>query len=231
MDVMTAVWSAATLLPRASTGAGAAYQAMFLALRRVILGRTLTMKVAGEPLAMTVADVVSLLDPPLLLSGRLDVRVTVTGINWADSDFGHANVVLRNVQLRPGTPPAVSAAPVEVALHVPAATIGRLVREARPGMSVDIDDEGVARLHWARRPGWGHVEADIDVDDGGAVAAVRVTPRVLTVAGRHWNLPVRTRSYRLALTRLRPDVQLTGVHVGPGTLRVDALLPEWRLPR
>src|SRR6185369_9820055 len=62
MDVMTAVWSAATLLPPVSTGAGAAYQAMFIALRRVVLGRTLTMQAAGEPLAMTVTDVVSLLN-------------------------------------------------------------------------------------------------------------------------------------------------------------------------
>ena len=45
MDVMTAVWSAATLLPSVSTGTGAAYQALFLTLRRVILGRTLTMNV------------------------------------------------------------------------------------------------------------------------------------------------------------------------------------------
>src|SRR6478609_6242546 len=90
MDVMTAVWSTATLLPSVSTGTGAAYQALFLTLRRVILGRTLTMKVT---------EVVSLLDPYLLISGRLDVRLTVTGVNWGERDLGYANVVLRNVQL------------------------------------------------------------------------------------------------------------------------------------
>ena len=218
MDVMTAVWSAATLLPSVSTGTGAAYQALFLALRRVILGRTLTMKVAGEPLTMTVTEVVSLLDPYQLISGRLDVRLTVTGINWGESDFGHANVVLRNVQLRRGTPPVVFAAPVEVALHVPGAHDRQSVARARPGMSADIDDDGVARLHWARRPGWGNVEVDIDVDDGSAVAAVRVKPRALIVAGRHWKLPTRRPSYRIALTRLPPDAELTGVRVETGNI-------------
>jgi LmeA-like phospholipid-binding len=231
MDVMTAVWSAATLLPPVSTGAGAAYQAMFIALRRVVLGRTLTMQAAGEPLAMTVTDVVSLLNPYHLVSGRLDLRLTLTGINWGDRDFGHANVVLHNVQLRRGTPPALFAAPVEVALHLPSDTIDRLLRDARPGMSADIDDDGVARVRWARRPGWGNVEVDVDVDDGAAVAAVRVTPRALIVAGRNWKLPARTQPYRIPLTRLPPDARLTGVHVQPGMLRVDARLPEWRMPR
>ena len=230
MDVMTAVWSAATLLPSVSTGTGAAYQALFLTLRRVILGRTLTMNVAGEPLTMTVTEVVSLLDPYLLISGRLDVRLTVTGVNWGERDLGYANVVLRNVQLRPGTPPVVSAAPVEVTLHVPGATIGSLLREARPSMSADVDDDGVARLHWARRPGWGNAVVDIDVDDG-AVAAVRVIPRALIVAGRHWKLPTRMPSYRIALTRLPPGAEITGVGLEPGSLRVASVLPEWRTPR
>ena len=231
MDVMTAVWSAATLLPPVSTGTGAAYQALFLSLRRVILGRTLTMEAAGGPLRMTVTEVVSLLDPYQLFSGRLDVRLVVADIHWGESDFGHANVILRNVQLRRGTPPVLFAAPVELTLHVPDHTIDSLLRDAHPEMSVGIDDEGVARLHWARRPGWGSVEVDLDLDDGSAVPALCVKPRALIVAGRPWNLPTRRPSYRIALTRLPPDVQLTGVCFEPGSLRVDAVVPEWRMPR
>lgn len=235
MDVMTAVWSAASLLPPVSTGTGAAYQALFLALRRVILGRTLTMEVSGEPLTVTVADVVSLLDPYHLVSGRLDVRLALADIHWGESDFGHASVILRAIQLRPGTPPALFAAPVELTLHVPGGTIDSLLRAARPGMWADIDDDAVARLHWARRPGWGNVivdiEADVDVADDGAAPAVRVIPRALILAGRHWKLPTRTKSYRIPLTLLPPGVRLTGVRLEPGTLRVDALLPEWRMPR
>ena len=62
---------------------------------------------------MTVTEVVSLLDPYLLISGQLDVHLTVTEINWGRRQFDHANVVLRNVHVRPGTPPMVVAAPVE----------------------------------------------------------------------------------------------------------------------
>ena len=85
--------------------------------------------------------------------------------------------------------------------------------------------------HAGRDGGTLEVDVDLDDDDDAAVAAVRVTPRALIVAGRHWKLPARTRSYRIALTRLSPDVQLTGVRLEPGSLRVDARLPEWRMPR
>jgi len=229
MDVMTAVWSAADLLA-VRPGTGAAYQALFLAVRRVVLGRALTMDAAGGPMQLTVTDVVSLLDPLQLMHGRLDVRLAMTGIDWGGRDFGHADVVLRNTQLRPGTPPVVVAGPVEVSLHVPGETLGALLSQARPGMSGHIDDEGVARLHWARRPEWGNVVVDIERFGADTMSALRITPRKLAVAGRHWNLPVRTQSYVVELTALPPDVRLTAVQVEPGALRVDAVVPEWQMP-
>ena len=105
MDVVTAVWSAADLLP-VRPGTGAAYQALFLALRRVILGRTLTTEVAGKPLRLTVHDVVSVLDPVHLIKGRLDVRVSLSGIRWDHYDFDPP----RHPQRHPGRAAARCAA-------------------------------------------------------------------------------------------------------------------------
>lgn len=231
MDLMTAVWSAASLLPPVSTGAGAAYQAMFLSLRRVILGRTLTMTALDEDVRLTVSEVVSLLDPHRLISGRLDVRVRATDIHWGDDDFGAASVVLHNVTLRPGAPPVVFAAPIEVTLDVPAATVDALLRRAAPELSGDIDDDGVARLRWLRRPGWGNVEVDIDLDPQVSVASLRVTPRAVTLAGRRINVPVGRQVHHFPLHRLPPEVQVTGVQTCPGVLRVHALLAAWQHPR
>lgn len=227
MDVVTAVWSAADLLP-VRPGTGAAYQALFLALRRVILGRTLTTEVAGKPLRLTVHDVVSVLDPVHLIKGRLDVRVSLSGIRWAHYDFDHAEVVLRSVALRPGAPPLVSATPLDIRLDIPSVTLDALLRDARPGMSAEIDDDGTARVRWARRPGWGDVEVDLALDDG-PDPALRITPRALTVAGRRLRVPAGMRDYRLALTHLPPDVQVTDLRCRPGGLRVYGTLPRWRM--
>ena len=231
MDVMTAVWSAATLLPPVSTGTGAAYQALFLTLRRVILGRTLTMAAAGEPVSMTAAEVVSVMGPLHVIQGRLDVRLTLTDIRWGRLELGDANVVLRYVVLRPGNPPVVQAGPAELTLAVPSHTVATLVRQARPEISVGIGADAVARLHWARRPGWANVELDVDLDRVAAPPALRLTPRVFNVAGRRLTLPGRTRHFPVPLTRLPADLQLIDVATRPEALRVVAVLPEWRAPR
>lgn len=234
VDVMTAVWSAAEHLPL-RPGTGAAYQTLFLALRRVALGRTFTADVAGAGLQVTVSEIVSLLDPLRLIRGELDVRLSLTEIRWGEYEFDPSEVVLRRVALRSGTPPVVSATPVEVRLDVPSATLDAMLRDARPGMSAHIDDDGVPRVRWARRPGWGNVECELAVAGGADGPALTVSPRAVIVAGRRLRVPAgtshRLSNYRLALDRLPPGVEVTGVHCRPGALRVHATLPQWRLPR
>lgn len=229
MDAMTAVWSAAENLPL-RPGTGAAYQTLFLALRRVALGRTFTTEVAGDRLQVTVGEIVSLLDPLRLIKGRLDIRLSLIGIRWGTYQFDPSEVVLRRVALRSGSPPVVSAEPAELRVDIPSATLDAMVRSARPGMSVRIDDEGVARVHWARRPGWGNVECDLTVE-AGAPAVLTVSPRALTFAGRRWRAPIGMQTYRLALDRLPTGLEITDVRCRPGALRVHARMPKWRMPR
>ena len=229
MDAMTAVWSAAEYLPL-RPGTGAAYQTLFLALRRVALGRTFTTDAAGERLQVTVREIVSLLDPVRLIKGQLDIRLSLSEIRWGSYDFDPSEVVLRRVALRSGTPPVVSADLAELRLDIPTATLDAMVQRARPGMSVHIDDEGVARVRWARRPGWGNVECDLTVE-AGPPAVLKVGPRAFMIGGRRWRTPVGMQSYRLALDRLPPGLEVVGVRCRPGVLRVHATMPDWRLPR
>ncbi len=229
MDAMTAVWSIADYLPLWA-GTGAAYQTLFLALRRAALGRTFTTEVAGDQLQVTVREIVSLLDPVRLIKGRLDIRLLFSEIRWGPYDFNPSDVVLRRVALRSGTPPVVSADLAELRLDIPTATLDTMVRRARPGMSVHIDDEGVPRVRWARRPGWGNVECDLSVT-AGAPTVLTISPRALMIGGRRWRAPVGIQSYRLALDRLPSGLEITGVRCRPGALRVHATMPNWRLPR
>jgi hypothetical protein len=225
---MTAVWSAASLLPPVSTGAVAAYQTLFLTVRRVVLGRRLTMHVAGGDLTMTIAEV-SLLDPQLLARGRLDVRLTATDIRWGKSEFEHATAALRKIQLRRGSPPVMTAAPVELTLAVPSTTLDGLLRSANPGWSGEIDGDGVARLRFARRPAWGSLEVDAQLDRAEGDVGLRLTPRALSIGRRRWDLPAWTPGRRVALPLLPPELSLTGVQFEPCQVRLHAALPLWSM--
>jgi hypothetical protein len=225
---MTAVWSAASLLPPVSSGAVVAYHTLFLTVRRVVLGRTLTMHVAGGDLSMTIAEV-SVLDPHLLARGQLDVRLSATDIRWGTSEFEHATAALRKIQLRRGTPPVMTAAPVELTLAVPSTTLDGLLRSASSGWSGEIDGDGVARLRLARRPAWGNLAVDAQLDRTDSDVALRLTPRTLSVGRCRWNLPAWTPGRRVALPLLPPELSLTGVQFEPSQVRLHAALPQWSM--
>lgn len=227
---MTAIRSAAFSPPPVSAGAAAAYQALFLSIRRAAIGRRLTMRLGREDLSMTVTEIVSLLDPRGLLSTRLGVRFTVGDIRWGDKTFGQANVVIRNIWLRMGSWPALEATGVELTLDVPSHAVDNLLRAARPSLSGVIDGDGVARLRWARRPTWANVEVDVEVDEATEAVRVRLTPRVISIGRRRWKLPAGTPGRRLALTNLPPGLRLKAVRLESCHLRVDAVLPHWQMP-
>jgi hypothetical protein len=106
---------------------------VLLSLRGLVKGRTLTVRRPDGDITMTVADFESRLDVLRLAVGRLDdIRLTLTDIAWETTGFERAVVRLRNVQLLPGAPPVVVAAPVEVSLDVPASALEHLFLLAAP---------------------------------------------------------------------------------------------------
>jgi hypothetical protein len=199
---------------------------VLLSLLRLLVGRTVTIRQDDGDITMTVTKVESRLDVLRLAVGRLDdIRLTLTDINWETTGFERAVVLLRNVQLRPGTPPVVVAAPVEVSLDVPASALDHLFLLATPRVGGHIDADGVARVHWARRPAMGQVEVDAELDG----SALVLKARAVTFGRRRWALPARTPAYRVRLPLLPHGLSLTDVEFEPGLLRISGTLPHWRL--
>jgi hypothetical protein len=190
VDVVNAVWSTATLLPPVSTGAAAAYRTLYMTARRAVLGRTLTVPLPGGDVRLTVTELSSRLDPRRLALGQgEDVRLTASDIRWQNGVFERATALLRNVQLRPGAPPTLRAQAVELTVEVGSDALADLLASVTRRWTGEIDDAGVVRLRWARRPRWANVEVDAAVEDGPGPVLLRLTPRALAIGTRRWALP------------------------------------------
>lgn len=229
LDMLTSMWSATAMAP-VNSGAAAAYRTLFMTMRRMVVGRRLTVRLDDGDLRMTVTKFDSRLDVRGLSVGQLnDVTLTAHNIRWGASSFDHGTVVLHNVHLKPTSPPVLVAAPVDLTLDVPTDALDNLFRAAAPRLRGEIGDDGVARLHMARRPQMGHVEVEVRLDG----SALWLTPRGLTLGNSRWRLPARTPPYRVQLPELAHGLQITGVEFTPGMLRLTGTLPEWRteLPR
>lgn len=225
LDMVSALWSTAVAVPPVSAGAAAAYRTVFITLRRLVVGRRVTVHAGSGPITMRVSEVESSLDVRRLPVGQLDdVRVSATDIDWQTTHFDHATAVLHNVHVRPGTPPTVMAAPVHLTLDVPTEALDDLLPRVVPRFAGNIGDDGVARVRFARRPGLGHVEVDAELDG----SALLLTARSVTVGHRRWLLPARTPAYRVKLPELPHGLQLTDVRFEPGLLRLSGTVAQWR---
>ena len=141
------LWSSAAALPPVSAGAAVAYRSLFATVRRLVVGRTLTIAMKSGDITLTVTEVESTLDVGRLAVGQLnDIELKATNITFGDQVFDNASLVLRNVHLRPGVPPVLVAAPVDVTLEVPTSALSDLISSALPRISGQVDDDGVARL-------------------------------------------------------------------------------------
>lgn len=224
LDTISALWSSATAIP--VTSGAAAYRTLFTTLRRLAIGRRLTVRLDIGEIALTVTELESGLDMRSLSVGQLnDVSLSATDISWNGEHFDHASVVLHNVHLRPDTPPVLVAAPVELTVHVPAAAVEQVLHTAAPRLTGRVGTDGVARLHLTRRPRLGHLEVDVDI----AGSSLALTPRALSLRRRRWTLPARVPAYRVHLPPLPLGLELTAVHLGPELVEVSGRLPEWRI--
>ncbi|TPG33765.1 hypothetical protein [Mycolicibacterium hodleri] len=217
----------------ANTGVAAAYKTMFITLRQLVVGRRLTVRV-GSPedgiLVLTVTRFSSEMDlRRLAWGGHHDVRLEATDISWRDYEFNRADVTLHNLHFRGSLRPTeLVASPVELTLELPTPALDDLFRWAAPRLSGEVGPDGIARLHFAKRRGSGHVEVDARLDG----STLWVTPRAV-VRRRRWILPARTPSYRVRLPELPNGLQLTSIDFAPGIVRLTGTLPEWRtdMPR
>lgn len=221
LDMLSSVWSSSAV----SSGAAVAYRTLFMTVKRLVVGRTLTVRLDSGDVTLTVTEFDSRLDVRRLAVGQLnDVRLAATDIRWDARYFERATVVLHNVHLRPGVPPVLVAAPVEVSMEVSTHALDEVFSDALPRLSGQVDDDGVARLRWARHPGLGGVEVDVKLDG----STLWLHPRALRTRRRRWTLPGRIPPYPVRLPELASGLTLTGLSFGPGALHLTGSLPEWR---
>ena len=226
IDMLASLWSSASALPPVSAAAEAGYRTLFTTLRRLIVGRTLSVQIEEGELSLTVTEFDSNLDMLGLSVGQLgDVRIVAKDLCWDTVEFDHAVATLHNVHLRPGTPPVLVAAPVELSLDLPASILQELIRWTMPTFVGGVGDDGVARLHWARRPGLANLEVDARLDG----STLWLKPRGFAVLRRRLPLPARAPAYPVRLPKLPHGLQLTGVTFDAGVLHVSGTVPEWRM--
>ncbi|MCB0948637.1 MAG: hypothetical protein KDB44_05030 [Mycobacterium sp.] len=229
LEMLTSMWSATAMAP-VNSGAAAAYRTLFITMRRLVVGRRLTVRLDDGDLTMTVTRVDSRLDVRGLSVGQLnDVTLTARNIHWGTALFDHATVVLHNVHIKPTSPPVLVGAPVDLTLEVPAEALDDLFRSVAPRLRGEVGADGVARLRMARRPWMGDLEVEASLDG----SALWLVPRQVRIGRSRWRLPARTPAYRVRLPEFAYGLQLTGVEFTAGVVRLTATLPEWRteLPR
>ncbi len=224
LDMLASLWSTAAVAPM-STGAAAAYRTLFMTLRRLVVGRELSVRLDEGDITLTVTEFDSRLDVRGLAVGQLsDVRLAARDIRWDDNRLERATAVLHNVHLRPTVPPVLVAAPVDLTVELPAEALDDLFRIAAPRLSGEIGPDGIARLRLARRPTLGHLEVDAVLDG----STLWLKPRALVLRGRRLRLPDRTPTYPVRLPELPHGLALTDIGFLPDTLCLSGRLQEWR---
>ncbi|MCG5433161.1 hypothetical protein LV457_12830 [Mycobacterium sp. MYCO198283] len=225
LDTLGVLWSVAAAVPPVPQAAVLAHHALFATARRLLIGRRVTLCLDDRDLRLTVTGIEA--RSANLAVGRVgEVRVSAADICWAGGTFTVGSAVLHDVVLRPGMPPEVLAAPVELTAVLATDALDGLLRGVSPpsALTGDIDEHGVARLRWARRPAWGGVEVDAELD--GPMLCLRA--RGVTVGRRRLPLPPRAPAYRVPLPELPHGLRLTGVGFSPGLLELTGVLPRWR---
>jgi hypothetical protein len=225
LNVVSTLLSSAGM-PSISAGVTAPYRTLFTTLQRLLVGRQITVRIDRHDVAMTVTEFDSPLDPRGLAVGQLgEVRLAVRDMRWDQHRLDRAAAVLRNVHVRPGVPPMLVAAPVELSSALPAEVVDAVLRQAVPGLRGELNSDGTARLHWARRPTWG----GIDVDVAAVGSTLWLTPRALVARHRRWSLPAWLPAYPVRLPALPRGLLVTDVGFEADSLRWSGLVPEWRM--
>ncbi len=232
LEALGSLWSS-TGLPSVTAGAAQAvaapYRTLFLTLQQLLVGKRVTVRMGDHDVTLTVTELDSELEPGGLTVGQLgEIRVAASDIAWSDhaqQRLESGAAVLRNVHIRPGVPPLVIAAPVELSTEVPAKVFHGMLRQAAPRLHAQLTEDSTAQLHWKRRPGLGSLEVDVDV----VGTTLWVRPRAVLTGQKRWKLPERTPAHPVPLPELPHGLLITDVTLGADALQVSALLPEWRM--
>jgi hypothetical protein len=190
------------------------------AARAWLVGKPRTFRLCGRELTLTLTDIaVEGPDMARAMGQYGQVRIRARDVEWDGCQLGRLEILARNVHLRPGSAPALVAAPLLVEALVPGSAASRWLPAASPRLALTVRN-GVAQLSLARAP-W----ARLEVEAGAEGRCILIRPRALHLRGRR--LPVRSPAFRLAQLKLPRGLLLTAAEPTPDGFVVRGTLDEW----
>lgn len=219
LSVSSAV-AASLGLPDPAIRPGDPFGMVLDAARAWLVGKPRTFRVSGRELTLTLTDI-AMEGPDMARAvGQYgQARIRARDVEWDGHQLGRLEILARNVHVRPGTAPALVAAPLLIEAFVPAPAASRWLAAASPRLALTVRD-GVPQLGLVRAP-WVRLE----VETGAEGRCILIRPRALYLRGRR--LPVRAPAFRLARPKLPRGLLLTAAEPTPDGFVIRGTLDEW----
>jgi hypothetical protein len=225
MEILAALWSS-KLTRGVGTGPAAGYRTLFDTVRRLTVGRRLTVRLMGDDVKLTIKELDAYLDVRSLSVGQLsDVHIVAADICCGQHKMTRAQAHLRNVHPRPATPPVLVAAPVAVALDTSPAAVQNLFRGAVPRLDVELAATDIVRLRWLRLPNFGYLDVVPRVDG----STLWLKPQAIAVGTKRWRVTPRAPSVPVRLPALPCGLRLSGLHLTPDLVQLTGTMPHWQV--
>jgi hypothetical protein len=222
-EAIAALWSS-PLSPIASGPANGS-GALLSTVRRLLVGRELTVRFARRVVTLTVTSFDARPGARALSLGQFgDVTAEASDVSIDGYQLASVNVVLRNAHVQPGASTRLVASPVNLEAALPYEMVDALLRNVAGWFRAEVGRDGVGRLRWARfdRLGW------LEVDTAISGTTLNLLPRHLVVLGRRWALPRWVP--RLPVAMPTPGgMSVTGIELQSDSVMISATLPEWTL--
>ena len=200
------------------------YGTVYTTIRRLIVGRDLTIRTAHTSLELTVTELDAQPHPRAMSIGQFgDVTAVARNVAYGRYRLPKVDAVLHNVHFRPGSPTQLVAAPVELTAEVPNTVLAALLSTVTPRVRAAVDENGIGRIWWARQERIGHLEVDATI----VGATLTLRPQALVVRGRRWSLPRWLPRHSVALPALQ-GMLLTNIELQPGAVVLSTRLPAWK---
>jgi len=206
-----------------SSGTIGGYGTVYTVLRRLIVGRDLSIRTADASVELRVTEFDAQPHARAMSVGQFgDVTAVARDVAYGRYRLPQVDGVLRNVHIRPGSPTQLVAAPVELTVELPTTVLAQLMGTVTKRLGAAVDDNGIGRIWWSRQPRIGHLEVDATV----VGATLTLRPLALVVLGRRWSLPRWLPRHCVALPAFR-GMLLTNIALLPGAVVLSTRLPVW----
>ena len=215
--------AAALGLPQPGLLIGDPFAAIVDGARNWLIGKKRTFTFAGHDLTLVLEDLsVEGSDLARAVGQYGQLRILARDVEWGDYRLERLEIQARNMHLRPGTKPVLTAAPVRAEAFLSAQAATRWLASVSPRLELAMH-EGVPQVGLVGAP-WLRLE----IEPGAGGQSIRVAPRAVHVLDRR--LSLRVPAFHVPLPELPFDVLLTSMEPAPGGFIMRGVLPEWLRP-